>query len=520
MQAQVQNLSISIFETDLQQAAAKALRVKPDTLRDLRILRRSLDARKHADPQFIYSLAFTLPEGFSLPAQCQAKPYLPVELPEIQPMSLPDASPIVVGCGPAGIFAGLAFALAGLKPLLVDRGNEVDKRARDVNRFWTENLLDPESNMYFGEGGAGTFSDGKLTTRSKSPLMLLMLQEFVRAGAPETILFEAKPHLGTDVLIRMLPKLRSRLLELGASIRFNTRLNDLRRGHGNTLEVQLGDEWLPARPLVLAIGHSAFDTYRLLHSRQVALAAKGNAFGFRIEHPAEMITQRFYGRHARVQDVLGNAPYQVSAKVDKGKHSVYSFCCCPGGEVVACSARPESVSVNGMSNSQRNSPFTNSGMVTNVGEGEFAAGPLEALLWREEIEAKCYSLGGGGFTLPAQRVADFIAGRRSASLGDSSCRQSLISADLTKIYPTYLTERLQCGLQALERQVPGWIANGLLIGAETTTSAPLRILRDQQRESVNTPDLLPVGEGSGYAGGIMTSAFDGYQAAADWMHRQ
>ncbi len=516
----VPNIELPVLEGDLRAAAAAALGLPSRDLGNVTILRRNLDARQHRFLKFVYTLAVTVPDDYAPPAGSRFEPYRVPAPPVIPPADIAEAAPVIVGCGPAGLFAALAFAEAGLKPLLVDRGQPVETRAGDVQRYWADGQLQPESNMYFGEGGAGTFSDGKLNTRTKHAWMPRILDEFVAAGAHDSIRYDAKPHVGTDHLIRMLPRLRQRLTSLGATIRFNTRFRDLRRTPRGELEVLLNDDWMRAKPLVLAIGHSALDTYRLLDQRGVALGTKGNAVGFRIEHPASMITGRFYGRDPRVLELLGNAPYQLSAKVDHQDHSVYSFCCCPGGEVVACSSRPGLVSVNGMSFSQRNSAFTNAAMVANLEAGEVAATPMDSLAWRERIEATCFRMGGADYGLPAQRLADFLAGRVSRSLPKNSCRRPLVPADLADLYPPFLIERLRSGLRALERRVPGWIDNGLLIGAETTTSAPLRILRTPARESENTPDLLPVGEGSGYAGGIMTSALDGLLAAKDWIERQ
>lgn len=517
MHVSLDNIELPVFESDLRRPVAQRLGLKPEDIRHVQLLRRSLDARQHQRIKFICRVAVELPAGFEPPAGVRAEPWEPVATPSLAPVTLRDAAPVVVGTGPAGLFAALALVEAGLPPLVIDRGQPVPQRAADITGFWNEGRLNPESNMYFGEGGAGTFSDGKLTTRSKHPLTVKVLRELVAAGAPEEILYDTRAHLGTDVLARLIPALRQRLEKAGARFEFGRRFHGLRRTAGGTLEVRLSGAWVPARPLVLAIGHSATDSYRLLLENGITAGTKGNAFGFRLEHPADFVTRHYYGANPRVRTVLGNAHYNVSVPLADGAHSAYSFCCCPGGEVVTCSATEGQVSVNGMSFSGRDSAFTNAGLVTNV-EAEFCGATAAAALdWREGVEKRCYAMGGGAFAVPAQRAADFVAGRVSTALPPSSSRRPLVPADLATLFPPVIGDRLREGLRLLDRQIPGWLENGLIIGVETTTSAPLRLLRNPQAESASHPGLLPVGEGSGYAGGIVTSALDGYQTVATWL---
>ncbi len=511
------NLEGSIFDADLRRLAAMRLGLAPEDVAAVRILRRALDARQHRNVKFVYSLAVTVPDVFTPPAAARAEPWQEPAFAEIAAAHLAESAPVVIGAGPAGLFAAFALCAAGLPPLIVERGQPVPERALDVNRFWDSGVLNPECNVYFGEGGAGTFSDGKLNTRTKHAGIGRILAELVAAGAPADILYDSHPHLGTDRLLQLLPALRRRLIERGAVFRFGTRLTDLRRTAGGRLEVCLSSDWVPAWPLVVACGHSAFDTYRLLAARGVELGTKGNAFGCRLEHPAGFITERFYGPDPRVRELLGHAHYNVAVPVAAGRGSTYSFCCCPGGEVVTGAAVPGQVSVNGMSFSRRGGPFTNAGLVTAVVPEAFAESAEAALNWREELERRCFAAGGGGFGVPGQRAADFVAGRASTNLPPTSSRRPVTPADLGALLPAFLAERLREGLRALDRKMPGWIETGVLLGVETTTSAPVRMVRSPQGESVSMPGLLPVGEGSGYAGGIVTSALDGYETVAQWL---
>lgn len=509
------NVELSIFETDLKKSVAKYLDLPLKAIQHLSILRRNLDARNHRNIKFTYRFLIDIPDLKTLPNHPNCREYKPASLPPALNLEKSDLKPIVVGAGPAGLFAALAFAECGLQPILVEQGKDVSGRAEDVQKFWSEGKLNPFSNMYFGEGGAGTFSDGKLNTRTRRPESSLIMRELINAGAPPEIEFDAKPHLGTDVLLKMLPRLRERLRNLGVTFHFNSRLSEIRRGR-QFPEVCINDEWIQAAPLVLAGGHSSFGIYRMLHAIGAPLTVKGNAFGFRIEHPADFITRRFYGKNKNVHRILGNCGYNLSAKVNNNC-SVYSFCCCPGGEVVSCSATENSVSANGMSFSHRNAPFTNAGFVASIQPEEFAPDPMHALHVREQYERACFEAGQRTYGLPVQRAKDFLNETVGKDTPEVSCRCACVPGNLNSLLPEFLLSRLKAGLQAMDSRIPGWIANGVLIGLETTTSSPVRIERTASMECVELPGILPVGEGSGYAGGIMTSAMDGYHCVHQWL---
>ncbi len=572
------NLELSIFDPDLRGAAAARLGLKPEEVRAVRILRRSVDARQHRNVRFQYQLAVETPDGFHPPASANAQPFAdesdalqvridcirsrlekarrrplgaPAPSPAMDCATVPspgrmpgesgrdahapvstDLRPVVIGAGPAGLFAALALAECGLRPLIVERGRPAETRAVDVDRFWTAGHLDTESNMYFGEGGAGTFSDGKLNTRSKNPAVARILRELAACGAPAEILYDAKPHIGTDRLLLLLPRLRQRLTAAGATFLFNTRLDGVRRSASGILECELRTSSLPvagsalrverktvpALPLVVACGHSAFDTWRMLMACGVPFEVKATAVGCRMEHPAEFVTRHFYGPDPRVLAALGNVQYNLAVPVAAGAGSAYSFCCCPGGEVVACASVPGQVSVNGMSASRRDSPFTNAGLVTGVTPEMMGRTAAEALAWREALERRCFELGGGAFGVPGQTAADFVAGRATTRGLRTSSRRPVAPTDLGALLPAPVAERLREGLRAMDRKIPGWIRRGALLGIETTTSSPVRIVRTPQGGGEGGwPDLLPVGEGGGHAGGIVTSALDGYETALRWL---
>jgi len=478
--------------------------------------REALDARRKPNVVYVYNLRFTVsgktPRLQTLLSRGTIADYSPRVLPEPDPrIELPER-PIIVGFGPAGMFLGLYLARKGYKPIIYERGQKVEARARSVDRLWREGILDAESNLQFGEGGAGTFSDGKLTTGKSSPLDRLILETFVEAGAPETILFSYRPHVGTDNLRRVVTYFRERVVALGGEIHFGHKVTDLHLENSAIGAISVSGQRVSTRCVILAIGHSARDTMHMLHCRGVRMVPKPFAIGTRIEHSARFINETQYGDKAA--KVLLAADYKLAHR-----HSgvgVYSFCMCPGGRVVCASSEPKGLVTNGMSRYARDSARSNSALVVGVTPGALGLdSPLDAIRFQRHLEQKAYEAGGGGFVSPAQSAADFCRGELTRSLdsGGATYQPGIVPGRLDVLLPTFVTGALRAGLRSFGRKMPGFIAKGLLIGVETRTSSPIRILRDEDCCSVSTPGLYLLGEGSGYAGGIMTCARDALRFA-------
>ncbi|MCJ7717678.1 MAG: hypothetical protein MUO54_14325, partial [Anaerolineales bacterium] len=413
--------------------------------------------------------------------------------------------------------AGLILAEAGLNPLLIDRGKSVRERTKDTYNFWKNRDLNSESNVQFGEGGAGTFSDGKLQTRVKDKLNRdkKILQELVLAGAPEEILYKNKPHVGTAKLVRVVENLREKIISLGGEYRFQSRVDDLLVS-GNKIEgIRLkSGEKIFCNKVILAIGHSARDTFSMLTNRGVHLEAKPFSIGFRIEHPQELINQSQYGKQAD-HPQLGAADYQLAHHSTLGR-TVYSFCMCPGGTVIAASSEPGTVVTNGMSQYQRNEINANSAIVAEVSIEDFDSGVLGGIEFQRRWEEKAFNEGGGNFNAPCQLVGDFLAGRTSDDLGSvqPSYLPGIRLTDLRNSLPDLVVAAIQEALPAFERRIKGFASpDAVLTGVETRTSSPVRITRGRDYQSISIQGLFPAGEGSGYAGGILSSAMDGIKAA-------
>ncbi|KPY04180.1 Uncharacterized protein ALO63_03142 [Pseudomonas amygdali pv. mori] len=426
--------------------------------------------------------------------------------------------PIVVGFGPCGIFAGLLLAQMGFKPIILERGTEVRQRTKDTWALWRKNVLNPESNVQFGEGGAGTFSDGKLYSQIKDPKFIgrKVLHEFVKAGAPEEILYVSKPHIGTFRLTGVVENMRHQIEALGGEVRFQQRVTDLMIEDGQLLGVQLDSgEQIESRHVILALGHSARDTFRMLHGRGVFMEAKPFSVGFRIEHPQSLIDRARLGKYAG-HPKLGAADYKLVHHASNGR-SVYSFCMCPGGTVVAATSEPGRVVTNGMSQYSRNERNANSGIVVGISpEQDFPGSPLAGIELQERLESHAYLLGGSSYEAPAQLVGDFIAGRASTALGsvEPSYKPGVKLVDLADALPAFAIEAIREALPAFDKQIKGFsLHDAVLTGIETRTSAPLRITRGPTLQSLNTKGLYPAGEGAGYAGGILSAGVDGIRVA-------
>ncbi len=508
-------------EADLRAQAAGLLRLTPSDIRNLRVLRRSIDAREGV--AVIYTVCVAVDRESAVLRRCRSRKAGRLELGPVfrlpEPLPPPEMPPVVAGAGPAGLFAALVLAEAGQRPILLERGRPVEARKADVERFWSTGRLDPTSNVQFGEGGAGAFSDGKLNTGTKDLRHRFILEQLVSCGAPPDILIDGKPHVGTDYLHAVLQNLRRELTALGADIRFETRLEDLRAERGELTGVELsgpgGRETLPCRSLILAPGHSARDTFEALYRRGVPMEAKPFAVGLRIEHrqaDCDAAQYRQYAGHPG----LPASSYKLSCHLPNGR-GVFSFCVCPGGEVVAAASEPEGVVTNGMSEFARDKENINGAILVNVTPEDFGGdgSPLAGVAFQRSLEAAAYALGSGGYRAPAQRVEDFLARRPSEGPGRvrPSYRPGVTWTDLHDCLPPFVAEALEEALPILGGKLRGYDdPDAILTAVESRSSSPVRILRGPDGQSA-LRGLYPCGEGAGYAGGILSAAADGMRAA-------
>ena len=486
------------------------------------IFRRGYDARKLSAIVFIYTLDVEVRNQASLLSvldgdrRIQAAPDSRYHLPTQAPAGL-SSRPVVIGTGPCGLFAGLLLAQMGFRPILLERGKAVRERTKDTFALWRGGQLNPESNVQFGEGGAGTFSDGKLHSQIKDPLLRgrKVLTEFVLAGAPPEILYVSKPHIGTFRLVTVVENMRAAIQAKGGEFRFQSRVEDLDIDDGRISGVVLaGGERIASDHVVLAVGHSARDTFQMLFERGVAIEAKAFSIGLRIEHPQSLIDRARFGKHAG-HPALGAADYKLVHHAANGR-SAYSFCMCPGGTVVAAASEPGRVVTNGMSQYSRNERNANSAIVVGVTPLDYPGHPLAGIAFQRHWEELAFAAGGGDYAAPAQRVGDFLQGRPSLALGAvrPSYTPGVRMCDLAGCLPDFVVAALREALPAFERQIKGFaMDDALLTGVETRTSSPIRIRRGEDGQSVNIRGLFPAGEGAGYAGGILSAAVDGIKAA-------
>ncbi|MFL6710783.1 MAG: NAD(P)/FAD-dependent oxidoreductase [Massilia sp.] len=518
-------------DTALRAAVLERLGIVDADLLQLEVYKRSFDARKKRAIVLIYSVNVALRDEAAVLARCKS---------DIHIMPAPDTSyhfvaggqraagpakgerPVVIGTGPCGLFAALILAQMGLRPLILERGKVVRERTVDTFGFWRKRELNPESNVQFGEGGAGTFSDGKLYSQIKDPHHYgrKVLEEFVKAGAPEEILYISKPHIGTFRLVKMVEQMRETIIALGGEYRFSSKVVDLDierdAASGQVRGVVLANgERIATRHLVLAIGHSARDTFEMLHERGVYIEAKPFSVGFRVEHPQSLIDVCRFGPNAG-NKILGAADYKLVHHAKNGR-SVYSFCMCPGGTVVAAASEPGRVVTNGMSQYSRNERNANSAIVVGITPADYPGHPLAGIALQRKLEEGAFALGGGTYDAPGQLMGDFVAGRASTALGSvvPSYTPGIHLTDLAGALPEYAISAMREAFPAFDKQIKGYFhPEALLTGVETRTSSPIRIKRrDDDLQSLNTRGLFPAGEGAGYAGGILSAAVDGIKVA-------
>jgi len=573
-------LTLDETEDCLAAKAAGALGVSANDIISLELIRKALDARRSRPPHFIYAIKICLADSAILPEKppegLQILPFH--DEPDIEPGStgssdvlrrrdsaaitslslrtpagsaaisllsdrheiasvaalprndITKQSPrgwreapgveklpvVVVGSGPAGLFAAYTIAARGIPVLLLERGRPIEKRVDDVRKFWEKGVLDSQSNVLFGEGGAGTFSDGKLTSRTKNPYAGLVKKVLVDAGAPPAILTDAKPHIGTDKLRQVIVRMRKKLAEMGCVLQFEAQVTDfvIRQDEIAAVAVN-GSREIKANHVILAIGQSADDTYEKLHERGVKMEPKPFAMGLRVEHPQALINSIQYGKWSG-HSKLPPAEYFVTAAVDELNRSVYTFCMCPGGQVIGCSAFAGTVITNGMSNRERSGEFANSAVVVNVRVEDFAdpGEPLNGLRFRSRWEREAFRAGGGNYCAPAQKIDDFLKNQSSGTLGRTSILPGVRAAELAEVLPAFVADALRKGIRQFDKKMPGFISEEAhLIGVETRTSSPVRICRGADGQSESVSGLYPCGEGAGYAGGIISSALDGVKAA-------
>ncbi len=537
----ITNFTIELDESDasVSKKIAAALKVKQESIRRWQIVRKAIDARKKEHIHFVCTVECSLPPDINptLPPQAEIVEHsrLDIDKPEILNTTVASKKHvIVVGSGPAGLFAALALIEAGMQVTLLERGKPVEARMRDIGRLRSRGELNPESNICFGEGGAGTYTDGKLYTRIKHPFVRWVLNEFVRFGAKRDILIDAHPHLGTDRLVRIIRNMRSYLIDMGVDYRFETRVDALLTENGKVIGVRTapsgkssekGGEEIQADSVVLAIGHSARDTFEHLQTLGIAMEAKEFAVGVRAEHAQEWIDECQFGP-AKDSEKLGAAEYSLTHQANApfmptgSKRGIYSFCMCPGGLIVPSPTEEGLMAINGMSNAKRSSPLANSGIVVQVTPDDILRhglgdDPLCGIRLQRELELKTFEATSQPYTAPAMRIADYVAKRSTGTLATTRFKPGVEASDLWEIIPGWLAEPLAEGLSAFDRKMKGFVTvDANILAMESRTSSPIRITRGDNMQSVNLKGLYPAGEGAGYAGGIVSAAVDGLKAAA------
>lgn len=511
---------------DLTTAITTKLKISAEQMASFVMFKRGYDARNKRNIQLIYTLDITLTDSnlahdllvqFASDNHVKATPDTSYKYVSEAPENLTER-PVVIGFGPCGLLAGLTLAQMGFKPIIIERGNEVRQRTKDTFGFWRQRQLNTESNVQFGEGGAGTFSDGKLYSQVKDPNHYgrKVMTEFVKAGAPDEILFVSKPHIGTYKLVTMVEKMRAEIIALGGEVRFATRVDDLHITDSKVTGVTLNSgETLKTNHVIFAVGHSARDTFQMIHDKGVYIEAKPFSIGFRIEHKQSAIDEARFGDNAG-NEILGAADYKLVHHCKNGR-SVYSFCMCPGGTVVAAASEEGRVVTNGMSQYSRNERNANSAIVVGIDpERDYPNHPLAGIELQRQLETLAFELGGKDYSAPAQTIGDFLKGKPNSELGDvkPSYTPGITLTDLSKALPDFAIDAIREAIPAFNKKIQGFSSDdGLLTGVETRTSSPISIKRNKDFQSINTKGLFPAGEGAGYAGGILSAGIDGIKVA-------
>lgn len=523
MTIRINNIKISLDDdiSKLKGLAAKACKIDKRDMRNFRILKESIDARRKNKIEIAYHVEFDADKEEKIVSRANNKDVL-IDKTALEEDVIPgdkrlEKRPVIVGSGPAGLFAGLILSQRGYAPIILERGGSVEERTSKINHFWKSGELDVNCNVQFGEGGAGTFSDGKLTTRIKDRRCDLVLDEFVKAGAPREIAYSGKPHIGTDILKDVVKNIREKIIALGGEVRFNSRVTGIDVKRGRVYSLRVNDEYdIPCEVAVFAIGHSARDTYEMLLDSGVEFEQKPFAIGVRVEHLQEMIDENQYGAFAK-HPKLRAADYRLAYTSKTYNRPCYSFCMCPGGVVVAAASEEKRLVTNGMSEYRRDRDNANSAIVVGVGPNDFTSShPLSGVEFQRHYESLAYKVGGGDYRAPVQLVGDFLKDEISKSFGrvKPSYTRETVFRDLRDCLPSYVIEVMKEGFRDFDRKIKGFAGNdAILTGIETRTSSPIRILRTEGLECTTIEGLYPSGEGAGYAGGIVSASVDGIKVA-------
>lgn len=520
----ISNLSLSLdFDFDnIKPLVSKILKVPKNKINSVSLHKKSIDARHKDNIKFNCTIDVSVTENEQKIVQnCKNKYVSIVKTYEYKTPSYRNLSqrPLIIGFGPAGMFAALTLVNAGQKPIIIERGRDIDSRTRDVNKFWSAGILDPSSNVQFGEGGAGTFSDGKLTTGIKDERVPFVFNEFVRNGAPQEILYLSKPHIGTDNLKKVVKNIRKKIISLGGEIFFETQLIDIIKNNGKITGAAVRDNdhtyEIATDNIILCIGHSARDTLKMLFDNGIAMTQKAFSVGFRIEHPQTLINKSQYGNFAN-HEKLGAADYKFAVHLENGR-GVYTFCMCPGGSVVAAASEPGHLVTNGMSEFTRANQNSNSALLVSITPEDFhSTHPLAGIDFQRKLEHDAFILGGKNYFAPIQLVGDFLNNKTSTVLGNvsPSYKPGYTLCNLSDCLPNYIIDSLHLGILAINKKLHGFaLDDAILTGVETRSSSPVRILRGETLESINTKGLYPCSEGAGYSGGIVSAAVDGMKCA-------